>query len=266
MGNGFLKNQFGKLIYKKMKKRIIARLDIKKDTLIKGVHLEGLRVVGDPKKFALKYYFEGVDEILLLDSVATLHGRNALSKSINYISENIFIPITVGGGITNIKQARELFNSGADKITINTGAVENKEIIKELSDNFGSQALVLSIQAKKYNNQWNVMTYNGREKNDMKVEYWIEIAQELGIGEIMLTSIDQEGTGLGFDLELLKLIKKYQKLVLFVVEVLVINGKQRIAYKNGVDAIACARSFHYDEMQIKELKKFLVKENISVVM
>ena len=249
-----------------MKKRIIARLDIKKDTLIKGVHLEGLRVVGDPKKFALKYYFEGVDEILLLDSVATLHGRNALSKSINYISENIFIPITVGGGITNTKQARELFNSGADKITINTGAVENKKIIKELSDNFGSQALVLSIQAKKYNNQWNVMTYNGREKNDMKVEYWIEIAQELGIGEIMLTSIDQEGTGLGFDLELLKLIKKISKVSIICSGGIGNQWQAKDCFENGADAIACARSFHYDEMQIKELKKFLVKENFSVVM
>ena len=249
-----------------MKKRIIARLDIKKDTLIKGVHLEGLRVVGDPKKFALKYYFEGVDEILLLDSVATLHGRNALSKSINYISENIFIPITVGGGITNIKQARELFNSGADKITINTGAVENKEIIKELSDNFGSQALVLSIQAKKYNNQWNVMTYNGREKNDMQVEYWIEIAQELGVGEIMLTSIDQEGTGLGFDLKLLKLIKKISKVSIICSGGIGNQRQAKDCFENGADAIACARSFHYDEMQIKELKKFLIKENISVVM
>ena len=249
-----------------MKKRIIARLDIKKDTLIKGVHLEGLRVVGDPKKFALKYYLDGVDEILLLDSVATLHGRNALSKSINYISENIFIPITVGGGITNTKQAHELFNSGADKITINTCAVENKEIIKELSDNFGSQALVLSIQAKKYKNQWNVMTYNGREKNDMKVENWIEIAQELGVGEIMLTSIDQEGTGLGFDLKLLNLIKKISKVSIICSGGI---GNQRHAkdcFVNGADAIACARSFHYNEMQIKELKKFLIRENISVVM
>lgn len=248
-----------------MKKRIIGRLDIKKDSLIKGVHLEGLRVIGDPKKFALKYYLDGVDELLLLDSVATLHGRNALSKSINYISENIFIPITVGGGITNLKQAYDLFNSGADKITINTGAVENKEIIKELSNNFGSQALVLSIQAKRYKNEWNVMTYNGREKNNIRVESWVEIAQELGIGEIMLTSIDQEGTGLGFDLKLLNLIKQISKVSIICSGGIGTYKHAKDCFENGADAIACARSFHYNEMRIKDLKKYLLEENISVV-
>ncbi len=248
-----------------MKKRIIARLDIKKDTLIKGVHLEGLRVIGDPKKFALKYYLDGVDELLLLDSVATLHGRNALSKSINYISENIFIPITVGGGITNLKQASELFNSGADKITINTAAVENKQILKELSNNFGSQALVLSIQAKRYKNEWNVMTYNGREKNNIRVESWIEIAQKLGIGEIMLTSIDQEGTSRGFDLKLLNLIKQISKVSIICSGGIGNYRQAKDCFDNGADAIACARSFHYNEMCIKELKNYLHEENISVV-
>ena len=248
-----------------MKKRIIARLDIKKDTLIKGVHLEGLRVIGDPRKFALKYYLDGVDELLLLDSVATLHGRNALSKSINYISENIFIPITVGGGITSLKQASDLFNSGADKITINTAAVENKEIIKELSNNFGSQALVLSIQAKRYKNEWNVMTYNGREKNNIRVESWIEIAQELGIGEIMLTSIDQEGTGLGFDLELLNQIKQISKVSVICSGGISNYKHAKDCFENGADAIACAKSFHYNEMRIKDLKKYLYEENISIV-
>ncbi len=248
-----------------MKKRIIARLDIKKDKLIKGVHLEGLRVVGDPKKFAYKYYLDGIDELLLLDSVATLHGRNALASSINDISENIFIPITVGGGINNLKQAAELFNSGADKITINTGAFENKDLIKELANNFGSQALVLSVQAKKYKNEWNVMTYNGREKNEMKVESWIEIAQKLGIGEIMITSIDKEGTGLGFDLDLLKLIKEISKVSIICSGGIGKNEHARDCFINGADAIACARSFHYDEIQIKELKEYLRKEKIRVV-
>ena len=188
-----------------MKKRIIARLDIKKDRLIKGVHLEGLRPIGNPIEYANKYYHQGIDELLLLDTVASLHGRNALSSFISELSKKIFIPITVGGGIKSIDTARELLYSGADKLTINSHALENPKLISQLADEFGSQAVVASLQIKKINSDYKLMTYNGRELSDKNLLDWITEIQDLGAGEIMLTSIDQEGTCNGFDINLLSM-------------------------------------------------------------
>ena len=129
--------------------RIIARLDIKNSNLIKGINLEGLRVLGTPNKFALKYYNEGIDELIFMDSVASLYGRNNLYEIIFEASKNIFIPLTVGGGIRTLEDAKKAFNAGADKITVNTAAVENPNLINDLSEKFGSQSLVLSVEAKK---------------------------------------------------------------------------------------------------------------------
>ena len=192
-----------------MKKRIIARLDIKKDRLIKGVHLEGLRPIGNPIEYANKYYHQGIDELLLLDTVASWHGRNALSSFISELSKKIFIPITVGGGIKSIDTARELLYSGADKLTINSHALENPKLISQLADEFGSQAVVASLQIKKINSDYKLMTYNGRELSDKNLLDWITEIQDLGAGEIMLTSIDQEGTCSGFDVSLLSKYREF---------------------------------------------------------
>ena len=143
-----------------LNRRLVARLDIKKNRLIKGVHLEGLRYLGDPKDYAFNYYEQGIDELLLLDSVASLHGRNALHEIIDEITKNIFIPITIGGGINSLDQAKKMFDSGADKITMNSFAVENPNLINEVASNFGSQAITISLQIKRINNSFKVMTFN----------------------------------------------------------------------------------------------------------
>ena len=153
--------------------RLIARLDIKNKNLIKGINLEGLRVVGDPNKFAVKYFNEGIDEIIFMDVVASLYGRNNLLDIINLATKDIFIPITVGGGIRSIDDAKKIFLSGADKIAINTAAVNNPDLINKLSEKFGSQSIVLSIEAKKIENKkWEVFTHNGRQETGIDVLEW----------------------------------------------------------------------------------------------
>ena len=161
--------------------RVIARLDIKGPNLIKGVHLEGLRVVGDPIEFAAHYYREGLVEILFMDSVASLYGRNHLAEIISLTANDIFVPITVGGGIRTVKDAKDVLKSGADKIAINSAAVARPALIKEIAEDFGSQATVLSIEAKKnQNGSWEVYTDNGREKSGLLVSEWVEEAASLG--------------------------------------------------------------------------------------
>ena len=152
--------------------RIIARLDIKNRNLIKGINLEGLRVLGTPNNFALKYYNEGIDELIFMDSVASLYGRNNLYEIIFEASKNIFIPLTVGGGIRSLEDAKKAFNAGADKITVNTAAVENPNLINDLSEKFGSQSLVLSVEAKKISeDNWEVFTNNGRQENNKNISF-----------------------------------------------------------------------------------------------
>ena len=183
--------------YKKV--RLIARLDIKGPNLIKGVHLEGLRVLGDPQEYASKYYAQGADELIYIDIVASLYGRSKLPEIVSRTVENIFIPLTVGGGIRNIDDVKELLRAGADKVAINTAAVQRPELISEISRRFGSQCMVLSIEAKKQSDGlWEVYTDSGREKTGIDVVDWAEEGVSKGAGEILLTSIDAEGLGEGF--------------------------------------------------------------------
>ncbi|HAU1940509.1 TPA: imidazole glycerol phosphate synthase subunit HisF, partial [Legionella pneumophila] len=185
--------------------RLIARLDIKGPNLIKGVHLEGLRVVGNPNEYAMAYYAQGADELIYMDTVASLYGRNNLSEIVKTTAENVFIPITVGGGIRSVDDAKQLLRCGADKVAINTAATKNPTLISDIARRFGSQCVVLSIEAKRtVDGRWEVMTDNGREHTGMDVVDWARNGEEFGAGEILLTSIDQEGTRKGFDLELVK--------------------------------------------------------------
>tara|TARA_B100000674_G_scaffold327523_1_gene273226 strand:- start:2959 stop:3708 length:750 start_codon:yes stop_codon:yes gene_type:complete len=247
-----------------MKKRIIARLDIKKDRLIKGVHLEGLRPIGNPIEYANKYYHQGIDELLLLDTVASLHGRNALSSFISELSKKIFIPITVGGGIKSIDTARELLYSGADKLTINSHALENPKLISQLADEFGSQAVVASLQIKKINSDYKLMTYNGRELSDKNLIDWLTEIQDLGAGEIMLTSIDQEGTCSGFDI---KLLSKYRQ---FINTPLICSGgianqmHTSNCFSKGADAVAIAAAFHFEKISINQIKESLIDNRVKI--
>lgn len=236
--------------------RLIPRLDIKGNNLIKGIHLEGLRVIGLAKDYALDYYLKGADELIYMDSVATLHGRNHLEELINITAENIFIPITVGGGIRSVEDVSRILRSGADKVAINTALVKNPELISEISKQFGIQCLVLSVEAKKVSlNKWGVYINNGRDSAGLDVIEWIKYAEKMGIGEVLLTSIDREGTRKGFDIELIKAVTSKVD-----VPVIASGGMGHPEHlleallEGGADAIAMADILHYKRAEIKDLR------------
>ena len=186
-------------------KRLIARLDIKGNKLIKGIRFEGLRVLGDPVEAAYQYAREGIDEMLFIDAVASLYGRNSLTEILRQTTREVFVPITAGGGIRSVADAAKLLASGADKIALNSEALRRPELISELAQEFGSQCVVVSIQARKIHNyEWEAMGEAGRERSGREVITWMQEAQDLGAGEILLTSIDQDGTCQGPDNELIK--------------------------------------------------------------
>ena len=250
----------GGLCKKKLKKRLIARLDIKNKNLIKGINLEGLRKIGDPYHFANNYYKNNIDEILFIDCVASLYKRNSLIDVIKFVTKNIFVPITVGGGIRSVKDVEKLLNAGSDKITINTFAVEKPIILKEISRIYGSQCLVLSVPAKKIKEgKWEVYTNGGREKTGLDVIDWIKKSIQLGIGEILLTSIDQEGTRNGFDLDLLRSVSRFS-----TVPIIASGGAGKLEHIksafNFADAVAIADMLHYKRFSISKIKKYLKNE------
>lgn len=234
--------------------RLISRLDVKGANLIKGVHLEGLRKIGDPQEHAVKYYKQGADEIIYMDVVASLYGRNNLSDILERTAENVFIPITVGGGIRSVEDVRHLLRCGADKIAINTAATKNPTLISEIAEVFGSQCVVLSVDATRHENgDWGVYTDNGREKTHYEVQEWVTKAVELGAGEIMLTSVDQEGTNRGFDLNLIELVSNAVN-----VPIIASGGmghSQHIvdAIGHGADAVAMADVLHYNKMTMGDI-------------
>ncbi|PJZ45522.1 imidazole glycerol phosphate synthase subunit HisF [Leptospira brenneri] len=239
------------------KVRIIARLDIKGQNLIKGVHMEGLRVIGSPAEYAHKYYQQGADELIYIDTVASLYGRNNLSDLLERSVENIFIPLTVGGGIRSVEDATRLLRSGADKVAINTAAVANPGLITEISRRFGSQCMVLSVQAKSIGpKKWEVFTENGRERTGLDVLEWIQKGIQLGAGEILLTSVDREGTRKGFDVDLVRAVAEQT-----TVPVIASGGMGNVAHlvqvaKEGLaDAVAMADVLHYERLTIGNIKE-----------
>ncbi|WP_438978896.1 imidazole glycerol phosphate synthase subunit HisF [Polynucleobacter sp.] len=246
--------------------RVIPRLDIKGDKLIKSINFEGVRVVGNPSDFAQQYYENGADEIILMDSVASLYGRNNLDEIISNITKNIFIPITVGGGIRTLDDAQRILSRGADKVAVNTAAVETPNLISEIVSKFGSQAFVLSIEAKYHETGWWEAYINGgRDKTGINVLDWISNASKRGIGEILLTSIDNEGTGRGFDIPLYVEASRISK-----VPIIASGGFGSIEHMfelsncDGVYGIAIADRLHYKKISINEIKKSALEKNIDV--
>ena len=234
--------------------RIIPRLDIKGQNLIKGVHLEGLKVIGSPQEYATKYYEQGADELIYVDSVASLYGRNHLSEIIQRACENIFIPLTVGGGIRSVTDVRDVLRNGADKVAINTAAVNKPELISEIANEFGSQCLVLYIEAKKISsNSWEVFTDNGRESSGKDVVNWIKQAIKLGIGEILLTSIDKEGTKKGFDYDLIKAVTSFSTVPVIA------NG----GMGNLKDGISMSSILHYEINKLSQIRESLLSEGLN---
>lgn len=189
--------------------RIIPRLDIKGPNLVKGIHLEGLRVLGKPSDFAKYYYEQGADELMFMDVVASLYERNSLHDIISETAKSIFIPITVGGGLRSISDIKEVLRVGADKVCLNTAAINNPQLIKDASRMFGSSTIVVAIEAiKESNGKYLAYTDNGREHTGVDVFEWAQKVAEFGAGEIVITSVDKEGTGQGYDLDLISRITK----------------------------------------------------------
>jgi imidazole glycerol-phosphate synthase subunit HisF len=237
-----------------MKPRIIARLDIKNDHVIKGIHLEGLRKVGAPKELAKKYYDMGVDEILFIDPVASLYQRNSLFQTLKEASEEVFIPLTIGGGLRSVEDVSRALDSGADKISINTAALKNPNLISETARIYGSQCVVISIEAKKNPSMpcgYEAYNENGRNKTQKDVLEWTREVQALGAGEVLLTSIDQEGTKKGFDLDLCKLVNQGTSL-----PVLASGGcgKQehldQLTKHCSISGVVLASALHYELFEI----------------
>lgn len=246
--------------------RLIARLDIKNDKLIKGVRLEGVRVVGDPREFAAGYYRDGIDELIYMDAVASLYGRNSLVDVVRYTASNIFVPLTVGGGVRSVEDAGALLRAGADKIAVNTAATARPELIRDISRRFGSQAVVLSIEAKSVGpGAWEAYVDGGREPTGLDVVAWAVQGAALGAGEILLTSVDREGTRKGFDTALLRAVSCAVNL-----PVIASGGMGRAedlvqaAQDGGVDAVAMADVLHYRRMSVAEIRQTASDAGLAV--
>jgi cyclase len=246
--------------------RIIARLDVKGPNVIKGIHLEGLRIVGNPGDLARKYYQQGIDELLYMDTVASLYDRNNILPIVEATARDVFVPMTVGGGIRSVEDIVSALRSGADKVAINTAAVANPEFIEIAAQMFGSQCIVISIEAKeRERGRWEVLTENGREGTGRDVSEWAAEVQQRGAGEILITSVDREGTKKGFDDDLFKMVRS-------CVEIPVIGagGAGSAAHvtqtlsRNDIDAVACAGLFHYDICSVRDLKIAIASAGMKV--
>lgn len=228
--------------------RLIPRLDIKGPNLVKGIHLEGLRVLGDPDIFAKHYYQNGADELFYMDVVASLYERNSLTQMISRIANDIFIPITVGGGLRSLDDIKRALDSGADKISLNTAAIRNPNLISEAAHRFGSSTIVVAVEAiKQSDGKYLAFVDNGREATGVRVEEWVKRVESLGAGEIVITSVDKEGTGEGFDFDLIKMVCSLVR-----VPVVAHGGAssvediKRLVRETSVNGIAVASLFHYD--------------------
>lgn len=246
--------------------RIIARLDIKGPNLVKGVHLEGLRVLGRPELFAPQYYEDGADELLYVDTVASLYGRNNLTEIVKRAAENIFVPLSVGGGIRSVEDIRILLRAGADKVAINTAAIKNPLLIREGAREFGSQCIVISIQAlKRGPGCYECLTDNAREKTGVDVYEWVKKVVDMGAGEILLTSVDREGTGKGYDIELTATVAK-----MVGIPVIAHGGAGdcrhvlEVISEGKADAVCASSLFHYGILDLMEGKaKYEEEGNIE---
>lgn len=246
--------------------RLIARLDIKGPNLIKGVHLEGLRVMGSPNEHALRYYEQGADELIYMDCVASLYGRNHLGDIIRRAARDIFVPMTVGGGIRSVDDAMQVLRAGADKVAVNTGAVTNPALITAIARRFGSQCMVLSVEAMQVApGQWHAFTDNGRERTGLDVVEWVRRGVELGAGEVLITSVDREGTRKGFDCALVRAVSDAVP-----VPVIASGGMGtpehlvEVVRTGGADAVAMADILHYKRATVGDIRAVARQAGLGV--
>lgn len=248
-------------------KRIIPCLDVRDGKVVKGINFVGIKEVGDPVELAKEYYKQGADELVFLDITATHEGRGIMEKVVESVAEQIFIPFTVGGGLRSMEDIKRILRAGADKISLNSAAVRDKSLIQDGAYYFGNQCIVLAVDAKKRqdNSGWNVVINGGRIDTGMDVLKWIEEAVALGAGEILLTSMDADGTKKGFDIELSKAVSNITN-----VPVIASGGCGALEHfaevfkENAADAALAASMFHYGEVTVEEVKKYLRSNNIPV--
>ncbi|GAA5088128.1 imidazole glycerol phosphate synthase subunit HisF [Chryseobacterium ginsengisoli] len=248
-----------------LKKRIIPCLDIKDGTTVKGINFEGLRNAGNPIELAKRYETEGADELVFLDITATIEERKTFVELVKDIAKELSIPFTIGGGISTIEDVRKLLEAGADKISINSSAVKNPQLISGLAKEFGSQCVVVAIDTKFVDNSDWVYVKGGREKTDLKTLDWAKKVEELGAGEILLTSMDGDGTKKGFDLRITKLISENVN-----IPVIASGGAgniedfENVFNQTKTTGALAASIFHFGEVKIQDLKSELKSKKIAI--
>lgn len=248
-----------------LSKRIIPCLDIDNGRVVKGTNFVNIRDAGDPSELAELYNKEGADELVFLDITATHEDRKTIIDVVKQVSSRVFIPLTVGGGIREVEDMKIMLEAGADKVSINSSAISNPKLITECSNEFGSQCVVSAIDVKKIDDKWIVFTHGGRKITDIDVIEWVSIVEENGAGEILLTSMDKDGSYDGYDLELLSKINEK-----ISIPVIASGGAGRLEHLvealsiGNADAVLAASIFHYGEFSIKQAKDFLNKNKIQV--
>ena len=249
-----------------LSKRIIPCLDVTGGRVVKGVHFVGLRDAGDPVELAARYNGQGADELVFLDITASSDARDIMADLVARTARKVFIPLTVGGGIRSVDDARKILHSGAEKVSVNTAAVRRPKLIKELSEEFGAQAVVLAIDARRNpSGSWNVFTRGGRDDEGTDAVEWALEGEMLGAGEILLTSMDTDGVQSGFDCELTRAVSKVTHIPLIASGG---AGKpedfERVLTEGQADAALAASIFHYGTYTVRDLKKFLAEHGVPV--
>ena len=246
-------------------KRIIPCLDVKDGRVVKGVHFKDLQDAGDPVELGLRYNSQGADELVFLDITASSQKRKTTKELARRVAQKIFIPFTIGGGIRSTEDIKAILENGAEKVALNTHAVLNPEIIKKGAEIFGSQCIVVAMDVKKVDSRWKVFIYGGKQETELEALPWARQVVLYGAGEILLTSMDRDGTNQGFDLEITKKISRAVP-----VPMIASGGGGRFVHfkdaldKGEADAVLAASVFHYDKIKIKDLKEYLSTQNINV--
>jgi len=250
----------------KEKIRVIPRIEIKNNNLIKGVQYEGLRIIGDPYKYSKKYYEEGADQIIVMDIVASLYSRDNLFSTIDKLTKDIFIPITAGGGVKAIEDIKKLLSVGADRISINSHLFENPNLIEEVLNIFGSQFLTIVIEAKKIGNEYYCMKNHGRDNSGITVEKWIKYLKNKKFGELAIFSVDKDGMNNGPDEKLLEIVHKEKILVPLIYGggLHEVENIGNIINKYELSGISLSSSLHFNKLNIDNLKKNLLKKGINI--